>query len=162
MESYESVRDNLLNAWAQGQKSESVNNEEDVIAKTILASINTQSTESDFVKSIMEYSATFKDSVPDYIKIEFPRAISYDKDNFNKLNKTAIIKRIKSLSGLKVSIDNSHESLVNYNVKDGFKTSKNYKRNYLLKITVHLSHDDLMVVYADPSTSVPQESENQQ
>lgn len=150
---FESVRVKLLTVWAQGQGTHQYTPEEDVVAKTILASINTQATESDFVNSILEYSATFNESVPDYIKIEFPRPISYDKEKFNNLKKTQIIKRIKSLSGLKVSIDNSQEMLVNYNVKDGAKTSKNFKRNYLLKVTVHLSHDDLLEAYGLPAHS---------
>lgn len=143
---FEFVKTKLLNTWAKGQQYQSHTPEEDSIAKIILASISTQATESDFEASILEHSATYKDEIPDYIKIDFPRPIAYDKEKFNKMNKTSIIKRIKSLSGLKVSISNKEEMLSK--IKNGNLPSKNFKRDYLLRVTVHLSRDDLMTIYA--------------
>lgn len=148
---FHSIKTRLLATWAVGQDSESCTNDEDAMAKSILSSMNLTVSDSDFQVTLTELSSTFKDVLPDHIKIEFPRPIAVDSDKFSSLRKTAIIKRIKQLSGLKVSIENKDQMLAK--IKNNVPMDpKNYKRKFLLKVIVHFTADDFESLFGPPQS----------
>lgn len=132
------MRDQLLREWFIGQQSESFTPDDDSLARNILLSIKDQLNDDKFKKNLRELSATFSGCPLNYVVIDLHRPISISVDKWNGIRKTAIIKRIKSLSNLRVSIENSDQYL-----KQPQKKGDNFQRLYALKIKIYLTHNEI-------------------